>query len=103
MGGPHLFQNAFQFASPLGLRFVSVWKGELLKGFDFRKDPDMNKREEQLEMAFEYADEYVLSHTNCATIADISHGCCDVWAKAVWRKAKFVTIGERHGPYIHRV
>ena len=58
----------------------------------------MNKRQ-RLEMAFDYADEYVLTHTKCPSIADISKGFCDVWAKAVWRKAKFVKICEGLGHY----
>jgi hypothetical protein len=95
--GPRSFQNAFQFPRPLGLRFVSVWTGKNYVRVLTSERPNMNKKEEQLETAFEYADEYVLSHTNCATIADISNGYCDVWAKAVWRKPKFVTIRERHG------
>lgn len=50
-----------------------------------------------LEKAFEYADEYVLQNTSCPTLADISNGWCDVWAKAVKRKAPFVEVREKHG------
>ncbi len=56
----------------------------------------MNKTE-QLETAFDEADEYVLTHTTCPSLAHISHGWCDVWAKAVWRKAKFVIVCEKYG------
>jgi len=97
MGGPRSFQNAFQFPRSLGLRFVSVWTGKNDLRVSTSERPEMNKKEAQLEAAFEYADEHVLSHTNCATIADISNGWCGVWAMAVWRKAKFVTIREKFG------
>jgi hypothetical protein len=58
----------------------------------------MNKIE-QLEAGFEYADEHVITHTHCPSVAHISNGWCDVWAEAVWRKAKFVTICEKYGNY----
>jgi hypothetical protein len=48
----------------------------------------------RLNDAFAYADEYVLLNTSCQTLSDISNGFCDVWAKAVKRKAPFVEIRE---------
>ena len=50
-----------------------------------------------LQEAFEYADEYVLESTQCATLSDISNGWCDVWAQAVWRKARFVEVRQWNG------
>ena len=56
-------------------------------------------RLEQLEGAFDFADEYVLTNTQCPSIAQISNGWCDIWAKAVRRKARFVNIREKFGHY----
>jgi hypothetical protein len=50
-----------------------------------------------LSDAFDYADEYVMENTSCPTLADIFNGFCDVWAKAVKRKAPFVEISQWHG------
>jgi hypothetical protein len=54
-------------------------------------------RKVTLEKAFEYADKYVLENTSCPTLGDIAHGWCDVWAKAVKRKAQFVEIRHSSG------
>jgi hypothetical protein len=51
----------------------------------------------RLDVAFDYADEYVLLNTRCPTISAIRNGFCDVWAKAVKRKAPFVEIRECAG------
>jgi len=45
-----------------------------------------------LDRAFEYANEYVLENTDCRVIEEISNGWCEVWARAVKRKADFVEV-----------
>jgi hypothetical protein len=50
-----------------------------------------------LDTPFDYADDYVLKNTSCAKLSDISKGWCDVWAKAVKRKAPFVKVCNKHG------
>ncbi len=54
----------------------------------------------KLQEAFEYADEYVLESTQCPTLSDISNGWCDVWAYAVWRKARFVEVRQWNGHWL---
>ena len=67
-------------------------------GFRGRVLTNMTKLEKiRLNDAFAYADEYVLLNTSCQTLSDISNGFCDVWAKAVKRKAPFVEIREWMG------
>lgn len=56
-------------------------------------------RLEQLEWAFDDADEYVVTHTQWPSVAQISNGWSDIWPKAVWHKAKFVNIREKFGYY----
>ena len=51
----------------------------------------------RLNAAFAYADEYVLLKTSSPTVDHISNGFCDVWAKAVKKKAPFVEVRERMG------
>jgi hypothetical protein len=45
----------------------------------------LRKREKMkiLRWAFEYANNYVLESTGCATLGDISNGWCETRAKAV--------------------
>ena len=56
-----------------------------------------SNRKAALDKAFEYADDYVLQNTSCATLADIAHGWCDVWAKAVKQQAPFVEVCHSSG------
>ena len=58
---------------------------------------DDARRKAVLKKAREYADDYVLKNTSCPTLADISNGWCDVWAKTVKTKAPFVEISQRQG------
>jgi hypothetical protein len=50
-----------------------------------------------LQRAFDSADEFVMENTSCPTLADMAHGWCNVWAKAVKKKAPFVDIREWQG------
>jgi hypothetical protein len=58
---------------------------------------DNSVRKIALQRAFDFADEFVMENTSCPTLADMAQGWCDVWAKAVKRKAPFVDIREWQG------
>jgi hypothetical protein len=57
----------------------------------------MHARLKILVQAFEYANEYVLETTDCMEVERISNGWCDVWARAVKRKAGFVEVRQWYG------
>jgi hypothetical protein len=52
---------------------------------------------ETLQQAFEYANNYVLENTGCATLGDISNGWCETWARAVKKHAAFVEVRHWQG------
>ncbi len=63
------------------------------------RSPSDSKRQKlrKLKGAFSYAFEYVFETTQCQTLEQISNGYCDVWAKAVKRKAPFVELRIMYG------
>jgi hypothetical protein len=50
-----------------------------------------------LELAFEYATDYVMENTKCPGLGNISEGWCDIWAKHVKKMAPFVEVLEKYG------
>lgn len=65
-----------------------------------KPDNSHSNRKAILDKAFEYADDYVLQNTSCPTLADIAHGWCDVWARAVKKKAPFVEVRQSGHWYV---